>query len=110
LTKGVRVANARLKVVLFSASCGVPVRVAKKGVTGEVLVRVPKKGLRGAEAGENGFCRRIHLAGNVRAGEARNMKNGSTDYDYCQGISTKVLPFELRRRKSRDWKQLAGIL
>jgi hypothetical protein len=38
------------------------------------------------------------------------MWNGSTSSDYCQGISTKVLPFELRRQKSRDWKQLAGIM
>ena len=103
-------ANARLKVVLFSARCGAPVRVAKKGVTGEVLVRVTKKGLRGAEAGENGFCSCIHLEGSVRTGQARNMKNGSTDSDYCQGISTIFKSFELRRRKSRDCKELEGIM
>jgi hypothetical protein len=32
------------------------------------------------------------------------------DVDYCQGISTIFKSFELRRRKSRDWKGLAGIM
>jgi hypothetical protein len=35
LTVSVRVANARLKVVLFSLSCGASVRVAGKGLAGE---------------------------------------------------------------------------
>jgi hypothetical protein len=32
------------------------------------------------------------------------------DLDYCQGISTIVLSFERETRKSRDWKELAGVL
>jgi hypothetical protein len=31
------------------------------------------------------------------------------DLDYCQGISTIVLSFEWDTRKSREWKELAGI-
>lgn len=54
------------------------------------------------------FRREVWVAGTSwRAG---NMRNGSTDSDYCQGISTIFKSFELRRRKSRDRKELAGIM
>ena len=36
------------------------------------------------------------------------MQNPSMDADYCQGISTKDLPFERETRKWNRWKGLAG--
>ena len=38
-----------------------------------------------------------------------NMQNPSMDVDYCQGISTKDLPFERETGKWNGSKGLAGI-
>ncbi len=40
----------------------------------------------------------------------RITKNGSMDFDYCQGNSTIILSFERETGKWTGWKELAGIL
>ena len=55
----------------------------------------------------------VHAATSV-SGEAelwrgRSMGKYSAELDYCQGISTKDLPFERETGKWNGWKGLAGI-
>jgi hypothetical protein len=45
----------------------------------------------------------------IEVGLAASMGDGSTDFDYCQGISTIILSFERETRKWIGWKGLAGI-
>ena len=68
----VRVANAGLKVTLFSFSCGRAVRVARKRLTGQD----PKAG-----AGRNEYW-------------LTNTRNDSIVLNYCQGIVPEYLSFE----------------
>jgi hypothetical protein len=94
LTRHVRVANSRLKVVLFSVSCKWLVRVAWKGVREWVVCRLEgsKVGmlkdkeaeeLNGVRAGEE-YVGEAAGPSDLRVNE-ESMGNGSTEFYYCQG-------------------------
>jgi hypothetical protein len=111
------------------------VRVADKGLmfdaasrasTKDTRLRVEGSGLNGERFGELNTERPRPARGKLRTqrsetgtdleigagrevGLAASIGNGSTDFDYCQGISTIILSFERETRKWSGWKGLAGI-
>ena len=84
--------------------CARLVRVSRKIASGEGVTRDPRR-VKGEEVDSR---RELKVeGGSMRRGA--NIQDPSTDLDYCQGISTKDLPFERETGKWSGWKGLAGI-